>query len=74
MVYADSLQAEGDPRGEVTALQAANAPAAVQLFDTHAEAFLGPLVDDSDRAVERLRRIPKREDDDPEDPYACLGE
>jgi uncharacterized protein (TIGR02996 family) len=45
MVYADWLQGQGDPRGELIALQAAGDPGAPKFLEEHADAFLGPLVD-----------------------------
>jgi uncharacterized protein (TIGR02996 family) len=46
MVYADWLQGQGDPRGELIALQIAGKDkAAKALLDKHADYFLGPLAD-----------------------------
>ncbi|MBA3397522.1 MAG: WGR domain-containing protein [Deltaproteobacteria bacterium] len=46
MVYADWLQDQGDPRGELVALQAGGKkPAAKKLLDKHADYFLGPLAE-----------------------------
>ena len=51
LVYADSLQIQGDPRGELIALEVAAekdrtlTAAANAYFDRHAEAFLGPLAE-----------------------------
>jgi len=45
-VYADWLQDQGDPRGELIALQLAGKDkAAKKLLDKHADSFLGPLAD-----------------------------
>ncbi|MDB4959383.1 MAG: hypothetical protein JWO36_6952 [Myxococcales bacterium] len=45
-VYADWLQGEGDPRGELIALQIAGKDKAAQaLIDKQADYFLGPLAD-----------------------------
>ena len=45
-VYADWLQDQGDPRGELIALQLAGKDkAARKLLDKHADSFLGPLAD-----------------------------
>lgn len=43
LVYADWLQTQKDPRGELIVLQHANKAAAKRLLDTHAEAFFGTL-------------------------------
>jgi uncharacterized protein (TIGR02996 family) len=46
MVYADWLQSEGDPRGELIALQLANKEAAAKkLIDKHEDALLGGLAE-----------------------------
>lgn len=46
MVYADWLQDQGDPRGELIALQAAGKQAAAKkLLDKHVAYFLGPLAE-----------------------------
>ncbi|MDB4959382.1 MAG: hypothetical protein JWO36_6951, partial [Myxococcales bacterium] len=51
LVYADWLQAQGDPRGELIALEVAAekdrtlTAAANEFFDRHADRFLGPLAE-----------------------------
>jgi len=46
LVYADWLQGEGDPRGELIALQASGKKAAAKkLLDKHVDTFLGTLKD-----------------------------
>ena len=43
MVYADWLQGQGDPRGELIALQSAKKKQATQFFEEHIDDFLGTL-------------------------------
>jgi len=50
LVYADWLQAQGDPRGELAALQHAGKTAAEKrLLEAHPAALLGPLAKDPER-------------------------
>jgi len=52
LVYADWLQAQGDPRGELIVLQhRGETDAATALLDEHAEHFWGDVVEDQDMLV-----------------------